>query len=132
LRLQAGLGVSTKALPHGGEHFLGEGVLFARAETGISLKNGLCNSVPAACAIPRSCHVEASQNRFLRLTVEQEPERCFEAAPRRVLTRRQPLAHLSRHRDVVTSLALSLGDDHIQDEGIACHLRVFALGGVTL
>jgi hypothetical protein len=39
--------VSTKALPNGGEHFLGEGVLFARAETGISLKTGLRNSVPA-------------------------------------------------------------------------------------
>src|SRR5262249_50614728 len=51
LSLQAGLGVSTKALPHSGEHFLGEGVVFARAETGISLKNSLCNSVPAACAI---------------------------------------------------------------------------------
>jgi hypothetical protein len=60
LRLQAGLDVSTKALPHGGEHFLGEGVLFARAETGISLKNGLCNSVPASCAIPRSCPVVRS------------------------------------------------------------------------
>src|SRR5262249_34237354 len=34
-------------LPHGGEHFLGGGVLFARAETGISLKTGLRNSVPA-------------------------------------------------------------------------------------
>jgi len=39
--------VSTKALPHGGEHFLGGGVLFARAETGISLKTSLRNSVPA-------------------------------------------------------------------------------------
>jgi hypothetical protein len=28
--LRAGLDVSTKALPHGGEHFLGGGVLFAR------------------------------------------------------------------------------------------------------
>jgi hypothetical protein len=28
-----------------------------------------------------------------------------------VFAHRQPLAHLSRHRDVVTSLALSLGDD---------------------
>ena len=64
-------------------------------------------------------HVEASQNRFLRLTVEQEQEGCFEAALGRVLARRQPFAHLSRHRDVVTSLGLSLGDDHIEDEGIA-------------
>src|SRR5436190_24297167 len=32
---------------YGGEHFLGEGVLFARAETGTSLKTGLRNSVPA-------------------------------------------------------------------------------------
>jgi len=39
--------VSTKGLPHGGEHFLGGGVLFARAETGISLKTSLRNSVPA-------------------------------------------------------------------------------------
>jgi hypothetical protein len=45
--LRAGPDVSTKALPNGGEHFLGGGVLFARAETGISLKTGLRNSVPA-------------------------------------------------------------------------------------
>src|SRR5262249_59933232 len=54
LSLQAGLGVSTKAMLHGEEHFLGEGVLFARAETGISLKNGLCNSLPPAAPVPRS------------------------------------------------------------------------------
>src|SRR5262249_8945087 len=70
LRLQAGLDVSTKALPHGGEHFLGEGVLFARAETGISLKNGLCNSVPASCAIPRSCPF----GRSLRVGVILSPD----------------------------------------------------------
>src|SRR5262247_4321163 len=64
-------------------------------------------------------HVEASENRFLRLTIEQEPEGCFETALRRVFARRQPLAHFSRHRNVVASLALSLGDDHIENEGIA-------------
>src|SRR5262245_39084903 len=70
--------------------------------------------------VPRNLrHVEASENRFLRLTIEQEPEGCFEAALRRVFARRQPFAQLSRHRDVVTRLALSLGDDHIESEGIA-------------
>ena len=64
-------------------------------------------------------HVEASEDRFLRLTVEQEPEGCFEAALRRVFACRQPLAHLSRHRDVVPSLAISLADDHIENEGLA-------------
>src|SRR5262245_34136131 len=64
-------------------------------------------------------HVEAPENRFLRLTIEQEPEGCFEAALRCVFACRQPLAHRSRHRDVVTSLALSLGDDHIENEGVA-------------
>src|SRR5262249_54165407 len=52
-------------------------------------------------------------------TIEQEPEGCFEAALRRVFARRQPFAQLSRHRDVVTRLALSLGHDHIETEGIA-------------
>src|SRR5262249_55406420 len=70
--------------------------------------------------VPRNLrHVEASENRFLRLTIEQEPEGCFEATLRRVFARRQPFAQLSRHRDVVTRLALSLGDDHIESEGIA-------------
>ena len=45
--MRAGPDVSTKALPNGREHFLGGGMLFARAETGISLKTGLRNSVPA-------------------------------------------------------------------------------------
>jgi hypothetical protein len=54
--LRAGLDVSTKALPHGGEHFLGGGVLFARAETGISLKTGSRNSVPAERRIIVSAH----------------------------------------------------------------------------
>src|SRR6516165_8236039 len=52
--------------------------------------------------------VESSEDGFLWLAVEQEPEGRLETALRRVLARRQPLAHLSRHRDVVTSLALSL------------------------
>src|SRR5262249_29508175 len=48
-----------------------------------------------------------------------KPEGCFEAALRPVLARRQPLARLSRHRDVVTGLALSLGHDHLEHERIA-------------
>src|SRR5262245_66021316 len=36
-----------------------------------------------------------------------------------MLARRQPLAHLSRHRDVVTSLALSFADDHLENERVA-------------
>src|SRR5258708_33028286 len=64
-------------------------------------------------------HVEASEDRFLWLAVEQEPEGRFETALRRMLACRQPLAHLSRHRDVVTRLALSLTDDHLENERAA-------------
>jgi hypothetical protein len=35
-----------------------------------------------------------------------------------MLARRQPLAHLSRHRDVVTSLAVSFADDHLENERV--------------
>src|SRR5215471_11994192 len=64
-------------------------------------------------------HVEAPEDRFLGLAVEQEPEGRFETAFRGMLARRQPLAHLSRHRDVVTSLALSFADDHLENERVA-------------
>src|SRR5215469_1625293 len=64
-------------------------------------------------------HVEASEDRFLGLAVEQEPEGRLDAAFWRMLARRQPLAHLSRHRDVVTSLALSFADDHLENERVA-------------
>jgi hypothetical protein len=35
-----------------------------------------------------------------------------------MLARRQPLAHLSRHRDVVTGLAVSFADDHLENERV--------------
>src|SRR5262252_4227112 len=63
-------------------------------------------------------HVEAPEDRFLGLAVEQEPEGRLNTAFRRMLPRRQPLAHLSRHGDVVASLALSLADDHIENERV--------------
>src|SRR5438128_3670544 len=57
-------------------------------------------------------HVEAPEDRFHGLAVEQEPERHLDTAFWRMLPRRQPLAHLSRHGDVVTGLTLSFADDH--------------------
>ena len=35
-----------------------------------------------------------------------------------MLARRQPLTHLSRHGDVVTSLTLSFADDHLENERV--------------
>src|SRR5215813_11494212 len=63
-------------------------------------------------------HVEASEDRFLGLAVEQEPEGRLDAAFWRMLPRRQPLAHLLRHGDVVTSLTLSFADDHLKNERV--------------
>src|SRR5215467_11407097 len=63
-------------------------------------------------------HVEASEDRFLGLAVEQEPEGRLDTAFWRMLACRQPLAHLSRHGDVVTSLALSFADDHIENKRV--------------
>src|SRR5262249_21869741 len=63
--------------------------------------------------------VEASEDRFLWLAVEQESEGRFETAFRRMPAARQPLAHLSRHRDVVTRLTLSFADDHLENERVA-------------
>src|SRR5215472_12020431 len=62
--------------------------------------------------------VEAPEDRFLGLAVEQEPEGRLETAFGRMLARRQPLAHLSRHGDVVTSLTLSFADDHLENERV--------------
>src|SRR5262245_39961155 len=58
--------------------------------------------------------VEASQNRFLRLAVEQKPECRFQTALRRMLARGQAFAHLLRHRDVVMCLTVSFADDHLK------------------
>ena len=63
-------------------------------------------------------HVEACEDRFLRLAVEQKPEGRLEAVLRRMLARREPLTHLLRHRDVVTSLTLSFADDHFENERV--------------
>src|SRR5690349_7354787 len=63
-------------------------------------------------------HVETPEDRFLGLAVEQETEGRLETAFGRMLPRRQPLAHLSRHGDVVMSLALSFADDHLENERV--------------
>src|SRR5918996_3939478 len=73
------------------------------------------------------CHVEAAEDRLLRLAVEQEPEGRFQTALRRMLAGRQPLARLLRHRDVVAGLALSFADHHLELERLA--LARVALGG---
>ena len=61
-------------------------------------------------------HVEASENRLLWLAVEQETEGRLKTALGRMLAGRQPLAHFTRHRDVVTSHALSFTNDHFEIE----------------
>src|ERR1700756_3666049 len=63
-------------------------------------------------------HVEAPKDRFLGLAVEQEQERHLDTAFWRMLPRRQPLAHLSRHGDVVTGLTLAFADDHLKNERV--------------
>src|SRR6266436_6254475 len=63
-------------------------------------------------------HVEAPEDRFLGLAVEQEPERRLDTAFWRMLPRRQPLAHRSRHGDVVTGLTLAFADDHLKNERV--------------
>src|SRR5262245_7732417 len=61
-------------------------------------------------------HVEASEYRLLWLAVEQESEGCLKAALRRMVPARQPVAHFTRHRDVVTSLAPCLANHHFEIE----------------
>src|SRR5262245_61709659 len=61
-------------------------------------------------------HVEASEYRLLWLAVEQESEGCLKAALRRMVPARQTVAHFTRHRDVVTSLAPCLANDHFEIE----------------
>jgi hypothetical protein len=45
---------------------------------------------------------------------ERVEAKAFETMLRRMLARRQSFARLSRHRDVVTRLALSFADDHLE------------------
>src|ERR1700716_2860801 len=52
----------------------------------------------------------------LWLAVEQETEGRLKTALGRILAGRQPLAHFTRHRDVVTSHALSFTNDHFEIE----------------
>ena len=61
-------------------------------------------------------HVEASENRLLWLAVEQETEGRLQTALGRMPAGRQPFAHFTRHRDVVTSHALSFTNDHFEIE----------------
>src|SRR3954468_5741595 len=63
--------------------------------------------------------VEASENRLLWLAVEQETEGRLQTALGRMPAGRQPLAHFTRHRDVVASLALSFTNDHFEIERAA-------------
>ena len=63
--------------------------------------------------------VEASENRLLRLAIEQEAEGRLETAFRRMLAGCQPLAHLSRHRHAVTGFTASFTDDHLEIQRVA-------------
>ena len=62
--------------------------------------------------------VEASENRLLRLAVEQEAERRLDKTLGRVLPACQPIARLARHRDVVTGLTPSFTDDNLEIERV--------------
>src|SRR5262249_42538303 len=64
-------------------------------------------------------HVEAPEDRLLRLAVEQEAERRLDAALRRMLAAGEPLEGLLPHRDAVTRLPLALGDQPLKFERLA-------------
>src|SRR5437660_11517424 len=63
-------------------------------------------------------HVEAPEDRFLGLAAEQEPKRHLDTAFWRMLPRRQPLAHLSRHGDVVTGLTICFADGLLRNKTV--------------
>ncbi len=61
--------------------------------------------------------VEATEDGFLRLAVEQEAESRLDAALRRVPAG-QPLTGLARHRDMVMSLAPAFPHDDLEGERV--------------
>jgi len=63
--------------------------------------------------------VEMPQNRLLGLAIKQELERRLDATFRRVSTCRQSLAHVSRHRHMMASLAGSDTHDDLEFEWVA-------------
>ena len=63
--------------------------------------------------------VETPQDRSLGFAIKQELERRLDAVLGRVRAHRQPFASISRHRDVMASLAVSHTDDDLEFEGIA-------------
>jgi hypothetical protein len=62
--------------------------------------------------------VETPQDRFLRFAIKEESEGRLDATLWRVRTHRQSFASVSRHRDVMASLAISCTDDDLEFEGI--------------
>jgi hypothetical protein len=63
--------------------------------------------------------VETPQDRPLGLAIKQELERRLDAMLRRVRVHRQSFASVSRHRDVMVSLAVFHADDDLEFEWIA-------------
>ena len=63
--------------------------------------------------------VEAPQDRSLGFSIKQELERRLDAVLGRVRAHRQPFASISRHRDVMASLAVSHTDDDLEFKWIA-------------
>ena len=63
--------------------------------------------------------VEAPQDRSLGFSIKQELERRLDAVLGRMRAHGQPFASISRHRDVMASLAVSQTDDDLEFEWIA-------------
>jgi hypothetical protein len=63
--------------------------------------------------------VETPQDRLLWLAVEQELECCPDAMLRRIRTHRQSFASVSRHRDVMASLARPHSNNDLEFEWVA-------------
>jgi hypothetical protein len=63
--------------------------------------------------------VETPQDRLLGLAIKQELERRLDAMLWRVRAHRQSFASVSRHRDVMVSLAVSQADHDLEFEWIA-------------
>src|SRR5260370_9674664 len=64
-------------------------------------------------------HIEAPEDQFFRLPVEQESESRVETTLWRMLACGEPLARLLRHRHLMAALAFSLPDDHLECKRVA-------------
>lgn len=64
-------------------------------------------------------NVEAAQDGFLRLAIEQKPERRLDQPLRALFAPRQALASLTRDRHLVARLVAALMDDDLERKRVA-------------